>query len=77
LLPYYVASLNIEHAYYDRMRSYESFEGLCFVDTLDMQEAQQIGLFTPVNTERVRREKKAAITVIIGNPPYIQRRPEE
>jgi predicted helicase len=77
LLPYYVASLNIEHAYYERMRSYESFEGLCFVDTLDMQEAQQIGLFTPVNTERVRREKKAAITVIIGNPPYIQRRPEE
>ncbi len=70
LLPYYVASLNIEHAYYERMRSYESFNGLCFVDTLDMQEAQQFGLFTPANTERVEREKKAAITVIIGNPPY-------
>lgn len=25
LLPYYVASLAIEHAYYERMRSYESF----------------------------------------------------
>lgn len=70
LLPYYVASLNIEHAYYERMRSYESFEGLCFVDTLDMQEAQQFGLFTPANTDRVEREKKAAVTVIIGNPPY-------
>ncbi len=70
LLPYYVSSLNIEHAYYERMRSYESFEGLCFVDTLDMQEAQQFGLFTPANTDRVEREKKAAITVIIGNPPY-------
>lgn len=70
LLPYYVASLNIEHAYYERMGQYDSFEGLCFVDTLDMAEARQIGLFTPANTERVEREKKAAVTVIIGNPPY-------
>jgi len=70
LLPYYVASLNIEHAYYERMGQYETFEGLCFVDTLDMAEAQQIGLFTLANTERVEREKNAAVTVIIGNPPY-------
>lgn len=70
LLPYYVASLNIEHAYYERVKQYEPFPGLCFVDTLDMAETQQIGLFTPANTERVEREKKAAITVIIGNPPY-------
>jgi predicted helicase len=70
LLPYYVASLNIEHAYYERMGQYETFEGLCFVDTLDMAEAQQSSLFTPANTERVEREKAAAITVIIGNPPY-------
>ncbi len=70
LLPYYVASLNIEHAYYERMGQYETFEGLCFVDTLDMAESQQIGLFTPANTERVEREKAAAVTVIIGNPPY-------
>src|SRR6185503_15510024 len=51
-------------------KQYEPFEGLCFVDTLDMAEAQQIGLFTAANTERVDREKNAAITVIIGNPPY-------
>lgn len=70
LLPYYVASLNIEHAYYERMRDYEPFPGLCFVDTLDMADAQQGELFTAANTERVHREKKAAITVIIGNPPY-------
>ena len=70
LLPYYVASHNIEHAYYERMHQYEAFPGLCFVDTLDMAEAQQIGLFTAANTERVEREKEAAITVIIGNPPY-------
>ena len=70
LLPYYVASLNIEHAYYERMQRYEPFEGLCFVDTLDMAEAKQHDMFTPANTERVQREKEAAITVIIGNPPY-------
>jgi predicted helicase len=70
LLPYYVASLNIEHAYYERMKEYEPFQGLCFVDTLDMAEERQFGLFTLANTERVEREKKAAITVIIGNPPY-------
>ncbi|HUI79050.1 MAG TPA: type ISP restriction/modification enzyme [Bryobacteraceae bacterium] len=70
LLPYYVASLNIEHAYYERMQEYESFQGLCFVDTLDMAEEHQFGLFTLANTERVEREKNAAITVIIGNPPY-------
>jgi predicted helicase len=70
LLPYYVASLNIEHAYYERMRTYEAFDGLCFVDTLDMAQARQFDLFTATNTERVEREKNAAITVIIGNPPY-------
>jgi predicted helicase len=70
LLPYYVASLNIEHAYYERMRQYEAFRGLCFVDTLDMAQPRQANLFTATNTERVGREKEAAITVIIGNPPY-------
>lgn len=66
----YVASLNIEYAYYERMKQYEAFEGLCFVDTLDMAEAQQIGFFTLANTERVEWKKKAAIMIIIGNPPH-------
>jgi len=70
LLPYYIASLNIEHAYYERKREYRTFDGLCFVDTLDMEAHGQIGLFTPANLDRVDREKKAAITVILGNPPY-------
>ncbi|HKW98207.1 MAG TPA: type ISP restriction/modification enzyme [Bryobacteraceae bacterium] len=69
LLPYYVASLNIEHAYYERRKRYEAFEGLCFVDTLDMAE-QQGNLFSLANTERVERENNATITVILGNPPY-------
>jgi len=68
LLPYYVASLNIEHAYFERMGQYEVFAGLCFVDTLDM--VGQPVLFAPENTKRVERERDAAITVIVGNPPY-------
>ncbi len=35
LLPYYIASMNIEHEYYDATKRYEHFEGICFVDTFD------------------------------------------
>jgi predicted helicase len=56
LLPYYVASLNIEHAYYERMKQYEAFPGLCFVDTLDMAEAQQIALGTGMGHRPVSGE---------------------
>jgi predicted helicase len=70
LLPYYVAALNIEHTYQELTGSYEPFEGLCFADTLDLAESQQLSLFAEENTERIQRQKDAAITVIIGNPPY-------
>ncbi|MCC6613210.1 MAG: N-6 DNA methylase [Anaerolineae bacterium] len=72
LLPYYIASLNIEHAYYEMTGRYEPFEGLCFVDTLDLAEGAQMKLafMTERNSERVERQKQAKITVVIGNPPY-------
>src|SRR6266566_4355750 len=70
LLPYYIASLNIEHAYYERTGEYKSFEGICFADTLELAEGQQPSLFVEKNTERVEREKAAPIMVVIGNPPY-------
>ncbi len=72
LLPYYIAALNIEHAYYELTGDYEAFEGLCFVDTLDMAEGaqQKMSFMTEENTARVERQKKAPITVIVGNPPY-------
>ncbi len=70
LLPYYIASLNIEHEYYERMKEYESFNGICFADTLELAEAQQLSLFVEENTERIQREKDAEIMVVIGNPPY-------
>ena len=72
LLPYYIAALNIEHAYYERTGVYERFDGLCFVDTLELAEGseQQFAFVTEENTARVERQKTAPITVIIGNPPY-------
>ena len=41
LLPYYVASGNIEHAYFERLGEYAPFEGLCFADTLNLFEGAQ------------------------------------
>jgi len=70
LLPYYIASMNIEHAYMERIGHYESFEGICLVDTFELSEAKQIGLFTTENTNRVKRQKGAPIRVVIANPPY-------
>jgi len=72
LLPYYIAALNIEHAYYEQTGAYEPFEGLCFVDTLDLAEGSQsqLAFMTETNTRRVERQKRTPITVVIGNPPY-------
>jgi predicted helicase len=74
LMPYYIAALNIEHAYMELTGKYEPFEGLCFTDTLDLAEDKQLPIFAPKNTERVERERRAAITVIIGNPPRLPRK---
>lgn len=70
LLPYYIAALNIEHAYYDLTGTYAPFEGLCFVDTLGLAEPEQMTMFVEKNTVRVEAQRKAPITIIIGNPPY-------
>jgi predicted helicase len=72
LLPYYIAALNIEHAYWEQTGKYEGFEGLCFVDTLDLADHPQgeLGFMTAANSERVERQRRAPITVVIGNPPY-------
>jgi predicted helicase len=72
LLPYYIASLNIEHAYYDRTGEYQAFPGICLVDTFELAEAQQasLGFMTEENAQRVKRQKESPIFIIIGNPPY-------
>jgi predicted helicase len=70
LLPYYVASMNIEHEYYELTGKYEPFEGICLVDTFELAEDRQMSFFSTANTERVERQKRSPITVVIGNPPY-------
>jgi predicted helicase len=72
LLPYYIATMNIEHEYYERTGEYKPFEGICFVDTFELAEDKQfeLPLFTEENTERVERLRKTKLFVIIGNPPY-------
>ena len=77
LLPYYIASLNIEHAYFEKTGDYEPFPHICFVDTFDtfglMDAAHQTGeftYFTPENTLRVEEQKDTPMFIVIGNPPY-------
>ncbi len=72
LLPYYIAAMNIEHAYYELTGHYAPFDGLCLVDTFELAEEQQRGFdfFSAENSERVQRQQAAPIFVVIGNPPY-------
>ena len=77
LLPYYIASMNIEHAYYEKMGRYEPFKHICFVDTFDtfglMDAPNQTGEFaflTAENAQRVEEQRDTPMFVVIGNPPY-------
>ncbi|MYG08307.1 DEAD/DEAH box helicase [Candidatus Poribacteria bacterium] len=70
LLPYYIASLNIEQEYFQRTGTFLPFEGITLADTFELLEQQQGELFTRENTERVARQKSADMFVVIGNPPY-------
>ena len=70
LLPYYIASLNIEQGYFQRTGTYLPFEGIALADTFELLEQEQGELFTRENTERVERQKAADMFVVIGNPPY-------
>lgn len=79
ILPYYVANLNIEATYQAITGQFAEFENLCFVDTLDNVDGLGIhsgyqfdllGSLTDENIERIKRQNRRKISVIIGNPPY-------
>jgi hypothetical protein len=80
ILPYYVANLNIEATYAAILGEYEEYENLCFVDTLDnvgalralkgQHFADLFGSVTEENVERINRQNKRKISIVIGNPPY-------
>ncbi len=75
LLPYYVASVNIEYFYYKQTGKYKRFENIVFTDTLELIEEpdkpqKSLFAFNEINTERAKRQLKNNFVVIIGNPPY-------
>ncbi|WP_413160201.1 N-6 DNA methylase [Capilliphycus salinus ALCB114379] len=74
ILPYYIANLNIEFTYQQKMGKYEEFQNICLVDTLDHCgfAGKQLDLFamSVQNTARIQEQNSRTISVIIGNPPY-------
>ncbi len=77
LMPYYIASMNIEHEFYVATKQYQPFDNLCLVDTFDLTAERQFSLFAPENTRRVERQKQTEMFVVIGNPPYNARQMDE
>jgi len=77
ILPYYIANLNIEYTFRQKMGYYEEFKNICFVDTLDNVAAlgyegkmNDMFGFSNENSERIKLQNERKISVIIGNPPY-------
>ena len=75
LLAYYIADVNIESVYHDLMhpKEYEMFDGICLTDTFQLNEHGDNDIYSmlfPDNSERLQKQKKAPVRVIIGNPPY-------
>ena len=75
LLAYYIADVNIESVYHDIMKptTYEMYDGICLTDTFQLNEHGDNDIFSqlfPENSERLQKQKKAPVRVIIGNPPY-------
>lgn len=75
LLAYYVADVNIESVFHELVArdQYLPYDGICLTDTFQLNESGDNDIFSqlfPVNSERVIKQKKAPVRVVIGNPPY-------
>lgn len=79
ILPYYVANLNIEATYAAITGQFAEFPNLCFVDTLDNvaglgirsgHQHELFGAMSEENVERIKRQNRRKISVVLGNPPY-------
>ena len=77
LLPYYIASMNIEHEFYVATQQYRPYDKICLVDTFDVTDARQMTMFAPDNTRRVATQKQSPMFIIIGNPPYNAKQTDE
>jgi predicted helicase len=75
LLAYYIADVNIESVFHDltQRKEYLPYEGICLTDTFQLNEEGDNDIFSNLlkeNNERVERQKKLKIRVLVGNPPY-------
>jgi len=73
LLAYYIAAVNIESVFGSMNDGkYQPFDGLVLTDTFQMFESEDImdDLVFLDNNEKVTKQKKTDIRVVIGNPPY-------
>ena len=75
LLAYYIAAIHIEEAFHGRRgpdSAYQPFEGIVLTDTFNLGKGQGdfSAYWLPDNSERVKRQQKTPIQVIIGNPPW-------
>ena len=76
LLAYYIAAVHIEEAFHGRCApgsGYEPFKGIVLTDTFNLHTERTEGFprtWLPDNSERVERQQKAPIQVIVGNPPW-------
>lgn len=75
LLAYYIADVNIESVFHDivKREKYLPYDGICLTDTFQLNEGEDRDIFSQLfkeNSERVIKQKKAPVRVIIGNPPY-------
>lgn len=75
LLAYYIADVNIESVFHDivKREQYLPYDGICLTDTFQLNESGDNDIFSqlfPENSERLKKQKKAPVRVVIGNPPY-------
>ena len=72
LLAYYIAAINIEATYHSLVGGdYQPYEGICFTDTFQLYEKDDlISELLVDNSDRRKRQKELDIRVVMGNPPY-------
>ena len=76
LLSYYIAALNIETVYHALVgrSTYQEFPGIVLGDTFRMRQVTEQDTLDDdafsANSQRLLRENRTPISVIVGNPPY-------
>ena len=71
LLAYYIAAVNCESMYGQRSGRFEQFNGISLTDTFNTGSIDEhVGDMMASPKRRIKRQRSANITVVIGNPPY-------